>query len=1013
MINILKASAGSGKTYNLAKTYLRLLFESENRRQYRHILAVTFTNKATAEMKSRILKELHQLAVSPEESPYLRDFVPSFFSSPYELKNKAEEVLVDLLHDYSAFSVSTIDKFFQQTLKAFAREIGQFSAYQVELDKNSLIRESVDRILDSLTEDDSELMSWLNDNVMNQLEKGSRVKIEAGLYEMAGLLKSEEFRSIAESRKISCAESFSRDKLVTIRKECVRIIREFKQKLMAAAREVAAVLESTGVPASESNRGFLKAVYSYTDDSLLRADAKLLRPTDAFFLKASDDEQWFAKKKKDVFMPMLGAALHGPLDEFCSLFGREYRLYQTAVLLREQTFTLGIASVVYGEFDALLKEKNVLSLDDSNSILHRIIDGSDAPFVYEKLGVRFEHFLLDEFQDTSTIQWENFRPLLAESDSNGRQNLVVGDVKQSIYRWRGSDWSLLGYEVAQTFPDSCETALDSNYRSTAAVVDFNNHFFRYAAEVLALDGIYSDVAQSVKTKDAQQGSVGCSFCETENILPLVCDSIRDAVGRNARYGDMAVLVRNNSEGGRIAAELIKEGIPVISDDSLDTKSSLTVRRLVSILSCVDNPSDEVGGYMAASLGVDIPSKYHSLLDLCEGILRSLHLYDSVSFDGEVLFIQSFMDTLKDWSSVNGQNLGQFINYWKDNSFHISSPADPDAVRVMTIHKSKGLEFPYIIFPYAEKVDLYKPSVRWSPLDGSIEGFSASGGIFPVNLSSSSADTFFSGSYEEERFLQKVDNLNVFYVACTRASKELHVISSLPSASFYKSLEKGEPEFKNMSHILYAFTNSTRTYGSKYDYSLLKRKPCSEERLFAASYPSFALNLSGDKPLSRLVLSSDSSDFFSENGQAGVEASARLNGIVLHGIMSKVNSVRDLLPAVGDAVANGMLSIDEGKRAVGFLTARMQAALSRGWFSVANALNEVEIIDDKGDYCRPDRVEISDHSVLVIDYKFARKSPEHVEQVKSYVDVYRKMGYGSVKGCLWYVYEDDVVEIVQP
>lgn len=1006
MINIMKASAGSGKTYNLAKTYLTLLFKSDDRRQYRHILAVTFTNKATAEMKTRILKELHVLSVTPDKSGYLADFVPSLFPTVEALRKKAEEVLVDILHDYSAFSVSTIDKFFQQTLKAFAREIGQFSAYQIELDKKSLIHESVDRILDSLTEDNVSLLSWLNENVMNQLEKGVRVNVESALYEMAERLKSEEHRALAEAKNIDDAEAFSKERLDLIRKECDEAIVAFPAKAKDAAQKVVDALKKSGVNVSDTYKGFIGVVYDYLE---IEDGAEVKRPTPAFVSRAMDPEQWFSKSGAKTLLPQCQSTLEEPLFAFCELFGTEYKLYKTALMLREQTFTLGIASFVNSEFEALLKEKNVMSLDDSNTLLHRIIDGSDAPFVYEKLGVRFENFLLDEFQDTSTIQWDNFRPLLSESDSNGRSNLVVGDVKQSIYRWRGSDWKLLGQTVAESFDGADTNTLEANYRSTRAVVEFNNAFFQHAAKVLDLSDIYADVSQTPKSGETQEGSVNISFTSSEKMLSLVCDSISDAVSRGAKYGDIAVLVRNNAEGGVIATKLIQEGIPVISDDSLDTKSSVTVRRLVSILSCVDNPSDEVGGYIARSLGVDIPRRYHSLVDLSEGILRNLQKYDPEQFAGETLYIQSFMDALKDWSSMNGQNLGQFVKYWQDGSFHISSPADPDSVRIMTIHKSKGLEFPYVIFPFAEKVGLYKSGTRWCELDEAGKDLEASKSVFPVSLSSGSADTLFSGSYQEEQFLQKVDNLNVFYVAFTRASKELHVICAEPSDSFLKSLDKGNPQYKDLSHILYEFT---RTAGAKrgtpYDYSLMKRNSDSKEATFDAAYPSYALNTEG---MYRLVVSADSADFFSEDGLAGVEASARLNGIALHGIMSKVNSFADLRPSVDAAVLDGQFTKEEGEKAYSLLSARMKSAMNRGWFGSSSTFNEVDIIDDeKGDYFRPDRVEVSGSEVTVIDYKFAKKCQEHIDQVSYYMDLYRRMGYSSVKGYLWYVYDDSVIEI---
>ena len=481
MIKILKASAGSGKTYNLAKEYISILLQSADRYAYRHILAVTFTNKATAEMKSRILLELGTLASNPEKSPYFDDFIPALCPDAKALKARAEQILVDILHDYGSFYVSTIDKFFQMTLKAFSREIGQFASYQVELDRDSLVHESVDRILDSLTEESTELIGRLNEGVMEQLRLGRRVNLERGLYDMAEKLKNEERRERSESMGIDAATAFSEERLAAARAECDRTISEFPMALKKAAEAVIEVMDQAGVPLSETNRGFLSKVQDYVS---LEPGKPVTKPSATFFRNAADSESWFSKTKAPSFLPRVQGLLEGPLDTFCALFDLPLKRYNTAVLIKEQTFGLRLAVDFYREFDALLKEKNVLGLDDSNTLLRDIIDGSDAPFIYEKMGVRFESFLLDEFQDTSTIQWQNFLPLLRESDASGRTNLVVGDVKQSIYRWRGSDWNLLASRLTEQFPLSSVKPLDSNWRSCGAIVRFNSAFFTHAAAAI-------------------------------------------------------------------------------------------------------------------------------------------------------------------------------------------------------------------------------------------------------------------------------------------------------------------------------------------------------------------------------------------------------------------------------------------------------------------------------------------------------------------------------------------------
>ena len=1068
MIQIMKASAGSGKTFNLARKYIALLFRKNDRTAYRHILAVTFTNKATDEMKGRILKELYILSVDPESSGYLKWFIPGRFTQeqladvdpddivkelpgkpgvPVSLdgiKECAREMLCCILHDYSAFSVSTIDRFFQQTLKAFSREIGQFSSYQVELDKDRLITETVDRIFDSLTEDGdrSDLLKWLTACAIEQVENGGGYDITRSLVKMAGRLKSDQHRDLVEKCGIDEAQAYSRENLKKLLELCHAAMSAFALKVRQKAEASVRAMAECGLKAEDFYKSFTKVLYDYA-----KVDARsVIKVPNTFLSRGEDPDAWFTKAAKKANSEK-ASGLEVPFGEFCSLFGDEFNVYNTARLIAGQLYELGLSADISREFEAVLKDNNVLSIDDSNRILKDIIDGSDAPFVYEKIGVRYENFLLDEFQDTSRIQWENFRPLLENSQSQGFENLVVGDVKQSIYRWRGSDWKLLQESLEKELKECSSKVLDSNFRSCRNIVEFNNAFFPYAARMLddiygsgdgVISGIYSDVRQRSAYKSSMDGAVDVSFCDggkqTDAVLKVI-EKLRNA---GAEYGGIAVLVRNNSSGAAVAEELIRNSVPVVTDDSLKVKSSSIVRRMVSLMAYIDNPQNTLGGYLASSMNRCVPERFRSLPDLCEALARAMQKEDEDAFMAESTYVQSFVDCVLDYSSKNGNSLHGFLSYWDDVDPNVSSPSLSDAVRVITVHKSKGLDFKYVIFPFAETVTLYKASDVWCSPDFRGTDLEEAGRcVFDVNLSGGSASTLFASDYQKERLMQYIDNLNVFYVALTRAVKGMHIIAESPSDAFLQTVDNEIPDCKNMSHVLYAYIHKHGVsagfrQGDKVDDGVSESfskgvMPDFHDKTgkddawqsLESSYPSYPLNpepsdlSEGRSPEDRLLFSTDRSDYFSEDGKSGLYSSGRLRGIILHRILASVRVPEDLHDAVCDAVASGFLDGTDASDAESILSSKIASAAGRGWFSAnsGRVLNEVSMIDSDGSIYRPDRVLVNDDGkVTVLDYKFGMKSSQHQRQVLRYADMWKRKGYSEVSACLWYVMEDEVVEV---
>ena len=1062
MIRIMKASAGSGKTFNLARKYITLLFSKDDRFPYRHILAVTFTNKATDEMKSRILKELYTLSSAPLESPYLKWFIPEMFSeeqmkdvdtedivrelpghkgmkiTPEALQARARELLCCILHDYSAFSISTIDRFFQQTLKAFTKEIGQFASYQVEIDKDALLDESVDRLLDSLTEDSPELLKWLTDCAMEQVEKGEKYNIDKALRRMAGRAMSDARREAVERGNIDEKTAYSYGNLQKIRKLCREVRAAFAEKVRTAAQNALDAIGRCGLTVEDFSRKFPAVLQEYA----VLKDADRIEAPASFISRASDSGQWFRKAESAANMEK-SRGLETQFEEFCSLFGDSFKVYNTAGIIISQLYDLGVISDIDREFEALLREKNVLSIDDSNLLLKNIIDGSDAPFVYEKTGVRYENFLLDEFQDTSGIQWENFRPLLENSEAQNFENLVVGDVKQSIYRWRGSDWKLLHEGLEKDMKSCRTTVLDRNFRSLRNIVEFNNSFFTFAANELdhlygtgqhTISDIYSDVRQDAASAGRpESGMVKVTFCRKQAQTEYVLKAISDMTARGIRYGEIAVLVRGNDSGSVVAGQLVAAGIPVITDDSLAVKSSLAVRRLASLMTCIDSPGNTAGSFLAGSLETGNIGGYRSLADLCESLIRYMKENGSATaLDSEATYVQAFVDCVLEYSSRNGNSLHGFLEYWEGADPHITSPALRDAVRVITVHKSKGLDFNYVIFPFAETVNLFRPSDVWCLPDFRGTGLEEAGRtLFDVRLSKESADTLFDGDFDRERLMQYIDNLNIFYVALTRAVRGMHIIADIPTKRLMETLDSDVPAYSGMSHILYTYLHRNgvkagfRAAGdteegvaASFVRGEMQEKPQAENtgaapETVGTAYPSFPLNPSADQGRSRLILSTDNSDCFPEDGKAELNSTMRMKGIVLHKILASVETSDDLGRAVDDAAATGLIDVREAEEVRSLLEGKIRSVASYGWFDTPGVriLNECSVIDSDGNIYRPDRVVLGpDGTVTVIDYKFGSRKNSYLRQVSGYASMWRRRGCRNVSAYLWYVLSDEVEKV---
>lgn len=1058
MITLMKASAGSGKTFNLAKTYIRILLESLKEgvsHPYRHILAVTFTNKATEEMKARILKELDVLAKDVHKSDFYEDF-KGIFNDDYKLGYSSKVLLCSILNDYSAFYVSTIDAFFQQVLRAFSRELGQFESYQIEIDNSAVIQESVDRMLDELTESDTSLLHKLSSDIMEQLEQNGYYTLDSNLLSIAKSLQSSDFKNLVKERNME-GENF---KLNASLDELKKLCKEIKAQFVSLVNNLGEEFESAFNGVEESTKSaWAKKLIDILKPFDLKSELKITDKRREY-LSCDDLTTWFSKKNiKDAAKVDVAQATKAA-KAILNLLDIPLKIFNTTKLIEGQLFSYNLYGELQNRYLSILKDKNIMCIEDSASLLSKIIDGSETPFIYEKTGVRFNHFLLDEFQDTSRAQWHNFQPLLANSISGGNDNLIVGDVKQSIYRWRNSDWKLLNTEIVEQFGGYIENQkLQKNYRSHENVVRFNNLFFKYitseenihlgntgedsdtggdiAKRKQIIKEIYSDVEQS--TKEGSKGGYVEIFSTTEEdaILPRIYDTIERLIEKNVSCGDIAVLVRGKKEGAKIAEYLLERGIPILSSESLKVSNSLLIRRLVALMTFVENPNDSIAGHFACKYDLSDVSLSTSLIDFTEFLLRKLRSDAEFDFDKESPYIQTFMDWVHNYVKNNGNQLKAMLDAWnklcnEGNDPRISAPRSSNAVTIMTIHKSKGLDFPYVILPYFDNNIMFKNEKKWAiprkfePSRGEIskklkdleDGYSKleeslNSAISNVNLSSKSSKTYFDEAYHQEMFLQYIDTLNIMYVAMTRAVKANFIISYIEEKSQSSSTNASDllsefctKEFNSNNEAFYFFQDE-ETGAAVFTYGELDSEESSS--LGNQSVETIQWSYSSWNPKGRLKIKRDAKEFFSSEME--LFSNQRLRGLALHEIMSKLDAVNTLEEVVGRECKLGNLTREEADTAIAFLKPRVERARANGFLPQMGdkIMNERSLLIDDIDGVevrRPDTIiEKKDGSIVIIDYKFGKKDKKYISQVKTYVALFKRMGYEKVSGYLWYMTED--------
>lgn len=993
MLEICKASAGSGKTHKLTGEYLRMLF-SGGADRHKSILAVTFTNKATGEMKHRILEELYLIA-SGGNSHFLKDLVSMEVfrdgdSDPEKaVRRHAGILLSSILNDYSFFNISTIDRFFQQVLRSFAMETGHFSSYNVELNDGNVLTAVVDDLLNSV-DSNPELLKWLIDLSVEAVENGRDWNSVPQLMNLGSELFREPFKLAV--RKAG-GEVLGRDRIAACSEEMKRIVKDFRSRSVAMGRKAGQILDKYGLAPEDFKRGSSSFMFYFRK----LADGKIDPPTATFINMAScGPEDWYTKSKTDVRKAeaIVNAYNDGLLD-LVREASDENRLreYYTAQEILRNISVAGILSDMEEGVRSYCRRNNLVLLSETPKFLSDIIDGSDTPFVYEKVGGRIDNYLLDEFQDTSRMQWDNFEPLVRDSVDSGHSSLIVGDVKQSIYRWRGSDWNLLDTGIAGSFDSrriKTET-LGYNWRSSAEVVEFNNSFFSKIGELTGdalLGRIYSDAVQKLPEGVRHpSGHVKVKFFDDSSnpdwqagCLEYMGEDLDRLLKSGYLPGDIAFLVRTKAEGALVAEYLISKGYDIVTDDSLKISSSASVRAVVEAL-------------RNSAAGTE-----KSLYNICEELIRR---DKAAAEEGGTAFVNAFLDCVLEYIESEGSDVAGFLRWWdtEGEGKSISAPEGDGAMRVITIHKSKGLEFKAVIIPFFNSP--FSPQgnfTRYLWCGSNVPPFDMLP-VYPLELRSSLDRTVFAEDYRTEKVCLAVDAVNVAYVAFTRAVNELFVYARYrPDRRSGSGMTAGG----SVSNILYNFLKE-KVVEEVYEAGEWT-VPEKESKKKDSAVGVFMDNLPSVPVGDRLKLSLSSGEY-----NEGEEM--RMRGIAMHGILSRIEREEDIEKAVRSAVDEGSVSRQESREVTAILSAMIASVRPRHWFDGTYMLmNEVPILVPSGDTYRPDRVMISGKSAVIVDYKFGKKRDrEYGRQVRGYMALLSEMGYTEVSGYIWY---EDTIEKVE-
>ncbi|WP_308261533.1 UvrD-helicase domain-containing protein [Prevotella sp.] len=1080
-LTIYKASAGSGKTFTLSVEYIKLLIKDPQ--SYRSTLAVTFTNKATEEMKLRILSQLYGIwKLLPDSKSYIDKIKEDLDVTEEYMSERAGIALHNIVHNYSYFRIETIDSFFQSVLRNLARELDLTANLRIELNDYQIERNAVDELINSLDEN-SELLTWIMEYIRENMDDDKDWNVIGNIKRFGENIFREYYKT--NSKKLNerlLEEGFFKQYTTKLR----QMRNEAEVEMQNEAAQFFDALNHNGIEIDDLNNGkngpagyFIKIKKGIYNNTIVnkRLQKVLDEGSESSWVK-----QKSSKETQDIVRELANSTLTPLVHHAEDVRQKNWYIYGSAVLTLRHLNQLRLLNSIENKVRMMNVEQNRFLLSDTHTLLHSLIRDTDSPFIFEKIGNYLENIMIDEFQDTSTVQWQNFKVLLEECMSHGEQqgNLIVGDVKQSIYRWRSGDWRMLN-NIEREFPylnsmlNVC--SLDTNYRSSRRVITFNNAFFKRAFELEYADQksstpdtsspeqlkkAYSDVAQKVPSFRDNHGYVSINLLPNEDYRQQALQKTAEAVSllldSGANYSDIAILVRSN-DIIQLIAEFFANELPdvkIVSDEAFRLDSSVSVNIIVNAMLWLTHPDNilakayiakayqtyvlekseqETNKLLATAEGIDsalpcaLIDKRNDLLtmpifELAEQIYT---LFNIGNIKGEDAYLYAFYDALTDFIANNTADIDSFVEEWNDSIAEKTIQASAiDGIRIITIHQSKGLEFEHVVIPFCDWT-LEKGNTIWCTPQ--VEPYNELP-LIPVDFSASQMKgTIYEFDYNEEHLQNCVDNLNLLYVAFTRAASSLFVIAQrgTPSSRSYiveqaitdiklegSSLD-GDPSDKK-AELLFS-------YGELEIVETKAKKK--SDNIFTPEVENMNVDMATFSNKVEFKQSNKSRDFVADDDENTDDDDRKQlsyikTGKILHYLFSTINTTDDIDTSLAQLDMDGLIEESDTniKRLHDMLHKRFSNRQVADWFSSRWTLfNECTILDydaatDTVREHRPDRVMKDEKTgeVVIVDFKFGSPRPEYVEQVNRYKALTQNMGYPNVKGYLWFVYSNRIEEV---